>query len=371
MNDLRKYVTLAIVAFPIALIGCEKPATHPVVPTTVSGLASAVVESAQVPRMVEAAGTVHAQESAVLSSQVMGRVTSVLVREGDTVQSGQLLVSLDGAQALSDLDRSHAAVASTEAELKTAETDAALAKSTLARYQMLRDRKSVSPQEFDEVERRSESATARVKAARAHMLAAKSSEAASRESAGYSRLHAPFAGIVTARHVDPGTMATPGMPLLEVDKNGSLQLHVTVDESLLPLLRRGTIVPATIAASSQPLNGRIAEIVPVADPSSHSFLVKVDLPATAGLHPGMFGTAGIKTANYSALLVPESAVVNHGSLNSVWILDVNHIASLRYVTVGAKHDAMLEILSGVSSGETFVLSPGDRELGGNRIEVKQ
>ena len=310
----------------------------------------------------------HARESAVLSAQVMGRVTSVLVREGDTVQPGQLVVSLDSVQALADVDRSHAAVASSEAEMKAAETDAALAKSTLARYQMLRDRKSVSPQEFDEVERRSESATARVEAAHAHMLAAKSSEAASRESAGYSRLHAPFAGIVTARHVDPGTMATPGMPLLDVDKNGSLQLHVSVDESLLPLLRRGTIVPVTIA---QPLNGRITEIVPAAAPSSHSFLVKIDLPTTAGLHPGMFGTAGIKTANYSALLVPQSAVVNHGSLNSLWILDVNHVASLRYVTVGAKHDAMLEILSGVSSGETFVLSPGDRELGGRKIVVKQ
>lgn len=371
MNDLRKYLTLAFAAFPFALIGCETPTTHPIAPATISGLASAEVQNAQVPRIVETAGTVHARESAVLSAQVMGRVTSVLVREGDTVQPGQLVVTLDSVQALSDVDRSHAAVASSEAEMKAAETDAALAKSTLARYQMLRDRKSVSPQEFDEVERRSESATVRVEAAHAHMLAAKSSEAASRESAGYSRLHAPFAGIVTARHVDPGTMATPGMPLLDVDKTGSLQLHIAVDESLLPLLRRGTIVPVTIAASSQPLNGRITEIVPAADPSSHSFLVKIDLPTTDGLHPGMFGTAGIKTANYSALLVPQSAVVNHGSLNSLWILDVNHVASLRYVTVGAKHNAMLEILSGVSSGETFVLSPGDRELGGRKIEVKQ
>ena len=371
MNDRRNCLALFVSAFLIAPTGCSKPDVHLTEPPTVSGLAVAQVQEQQVPKTLDAAGTVHARESAALSAQMMGRVTSVLVREGDQVQDGQLLVVLDGAQALSDLERTHASVASSEAEIRGAETESALAKSTLARYEVLRDKKSVSPQEFDEVQRRSQSAAARVESAHSMMLAAKASEDSARAVTGYARLHAPFSGYVTARHADPGSMATPGMPLLEVDKSGPLQLQVTIDESLLSLIHRGMAVPVTIPAAPQPVSGRISEIVPAADPTSHSFLVKIDLPGTAGLHPGMFGTAGIVTGNHAALLVPQSAVVSHGSLNSLWIVDGNHIASLRYITIGTKHDASFEVLSGLNAGETVVLSPGDRELGGKKIEVRQ
>jgi len=369
MNDRRNHFVLLLAAFLIALTGCSNPGNHPPDPTSVSGLTVAQVKLAQVPKMVAAAGTVHARESATLSAQMMGTVTSIFVREGDQVQAGQLLVVLDGAQALSDLGRAHASVASSEAEMKGAETESALAKSTLSRYEILREKKSVSPQEFDEVQRRSESAAARLESAHSIMLAAKASEASVRAVAGYARLHAPFSGYVTARHADPGSMATPGTPLLEIDKTGPLQLHVTVDESLLPLIRRGMTVPVSISASMQPVIGRISEIVPAADPASHSFLVKIDLPPMSSLHPGMFGTAGIVIGDHAAILVPRSAVVSHGSLNSLWIVDGNHIASLRYITIGDKNDTGVEVLSGVSAREIVVLSAGDRELGGQKIEV--
>lgn len=371
MNDRRNYLAILVASLLIAATGCSKTDVRPTEPPIVSGLAVAQVEEKQVPKTLDAAGTVHARESASLSAQMMGRVTSVLVREGDQVQAGQLLVVLDGAQALSDLERAHASVASSEAEVKGAENESALAKSTLARYEVLREKKSVSPQEFDEVQRRSQSAAARVESAKSMMLAAKASEDSARAVAGYARLHAPFAGYVTARHADPGSMATPGMPLLEVDKSGPLQLQATIDESLLPLVHRGMTLMVTIAAATQPLSGHISEIVPAADPTSHSFLVKIDLSGMTGLHPGMFGTASIETGNHAALLVPLAAVVSHGSLNSLWIVDGNHIASLRYITVGTKHDTSVEVLSGLNAGETIVLSPGDRELGGKKIEVRQ
>ena len=371
MNDRRNHFVLLLAALLIALNGCSKPESRPSEPASVTGLTVAQIKLAQVPKSVGAAGTVHARESATLSAQMMGRVTSVLVREGDPVREGQLLVVLDGTQALSDLERAHANVASSEAEMRGAETESALAKSTLARYEILREKNSVSPQEFDEVQRRSESAAARLESAHSMMLAAKASESSVHAVAGYARLHAPFSGYVTARHVDPGSMATPGAPLLEVDKTGSLQLHVTVDESLLPLVHRGMTVPVSISASMQPISGRISEIMPAADPASHSFLVKIDLPALSTLHPGMFGTAGIVTGDHAAILVPQSAVVSHGSLNSLWIVDRNHVASLRYITIGDTNDTYFEVLSGVSAGEIVVLSAGDRELGGKKIEVSQ
>ena len=157
MNDRRNHLLLLLAGSLIGPIGCSKADVHLSEPPTVSGLEVAQVQERQVPKTLTATGTVHAQESATLSAQMMGRVNSVLVREGDQIQAGRLLVVLDGAQALSDLERARASVASSEAGIKGAETDADLAKSTLVRYEVLRDKKSVSLQEFDEVQRRSQS----------------------------------------------------------------------------------------------------------------------------------------------------------------------------------------------------------------------
>ena len=84
----------------------------------------------------------------------------------------------------------------------------------------------------------------------------------------------------------------------------------------------------------------------------------------------MYGTANIATGSRQAIVLPQSALIAHGSLSSVWVVDSNHLAGLRYVTIGAQLAGMIEALTGVASGETVVLNPGDRELSGRRIEVQ-
>lgn len=371
MNGFQNKFVVLFATGALALSGCTSKRPEAAAPTVVTGLAIAQAEEQQVPNRIDAIGTVRARESAILSAQVMGRITSVGVHEGDAVRAGQLLVTLDNAEARSDVERSSATVANSEQEVKIAQTEASLASSTLQRYQLLRERKTVSPQEFDEVDRRSQVAAARLESANARLLAAKAAETRAGTVAGYARLSAPFTGFVTARHVDPGAMATPGMPLLEVEKTGILQLNVTVDESLARDLQKGMPVPIEIAALTRgSLTGRVAEINSAADPTSHSFLMKIDLPMTTGLRSGMFGTAKIGRGSRSVLLVPQAAVVTHGSLNAVWVLDGNHIAALRYVTLGARYSDRVEVLSGLGAGEAVVLSAGDRELGGSRIEVR-
>lgn len=372
MNGFRSNLVVLVSVATLVLAGCNHRSTAPATPPVITGLDVAQAQMEQIPSSVDATGTVHAAESAVLAAQVMGRVTSIAVHEGDSVRAGQTLVALDSTQAHADVIRSRAVVASSEHEVQAAQSEASLASSTLKRYELLRERKSISPQEFDEVERRSQAAAARLDAARSQMQAAKASETGAGSVEDYSRLRAPFAGFVTARHVDPGAMAMPGMPLLELEKSGTLQLYATVDESLIQILKKGALVPVTISAiSAQPLSGHIAEIVPAADPASHSFLVKIDLAATAGLRSGMFGAVSISNDSHPALLVPQSALVTHSSLNGVWVLDGNHIASLRYISLGTKHNDRVEVLSGLSAGEPVVLSPGDRELGGSKIAVRQ
>ena len=329
-----------------------------------------VVESQQqqLPVTIRSTGTVHSRETAVVSAQVMGRIQQVLVREGDNVRAGQTLVVLDDSALRSQVEQAQAGVKAAEGAQAAAQTNAALAASTLNRYKQLESQKSVSPQEMDEVSRRAEAAAASLEAVRAQTDAARAQESGARTMLGYTHLVAPFAGVVTARMADPGTMAAPGVPLLQIDQAAALQLQAAVDESVIGLIHKGMKVQVAIdGGASTNLAGTVAEIVPAADPSSHGFLVKIDLPTSSQTHAGMYGTAEFANGARQAILIPRSAQVARGSLNCVYVLDGQGIAQLRYITLGAAQGNLVEVLSGVSAGEKLVDMPSDRDLAGKRI----
>jgi RND family efflux transporter MFP subunit len=332
-----------------------------------------VVESQlqQVPQSVTATGTIHARETAIISSQVTGRIQQVLVHEGDKVRAGETLVVLEGTVLRASSDQARATAKAALSNQIAAQTDAKLASSTLERYRQLQSEKSVSPQEMDEVSRRSEAATARLEVARLQAIAAQAQESGARAMQDYTHLRASFSGFVTARMADPGTIASPGVPLLQVDQAGALQLQVPVDESAIGAIRKGMKVNVKIAAaSSADTMGTVSEIIPAADPSSHSFTVKIDLPASDSLHAGIYGTSEFTTGIRQAVLVARSAVVQHGSLVCAYVLDGQGVARLRYLTLGAARGNLVEVLSGISTGERLVDNPADRDLAGKRIEVQ-
>ncbi len=350
--------------------GCRSSET--VRPAAVESVTARVVESSRVQAPVElrATGTVHARETAVISAQVMGRIAQVLVRAGDGVRAGQTLVVLDGAAQQASAAQAQAAVAAAQNQQAAAESNAGLAASTLARYRQLQSEKSVSPQEMDEVTRRAQAAEAQLEAAKAQTQAAREQAAAAQAMLGYTRIVAPFAGVVTARSADPGTMAAPGMPLLQIDRSGPLQLQAAVDESAIAAVRRGMKVPVTVDGFPQPRLGNVAEIVPAADPSSHSFLVKLDLPSSDRLRAGMYGSAEFAHGTHQAIVVPRSAVVTRGSLQCAYVLDGNGVAQLRYLTLGAAHGDVVEVLSGMAAGERLVDTPEDGDFAGKRIVAR-
>lgn len=331
-------------------------------PAAVETIQARVVQSQeqQVPLSIGSTGTVHSRETAVVSAQVVGRIQQVLVREGDRVRAGQTLAVLDDAAQRASADQAQAGVEAAEQEQVAAQTDAKLAASTLARYRQLEAERSVSPQEMDEVAQRAAAASARLEAVRSQTDAARAQETGARAMLGYTRLVAPFAGVVTARMVDPGTLASPGVPLLQVDQAGRLQLQATVDESTIATVRKGMKVQVTIdGVSSADIVGTVAEIDPAADPSSHSFTVKIDLPSSRQLRAGMYGTAAFANGVRQAIVIPRSAIVSRGSLVCAYVVDGQGIAQLRYLTLGAAQGSLVEVLSGVSPGETLVDAPAD------------
>lgn len=331
-----------------------------------------VVSSRQEPVAValKVTGTLQARESATLSAQVMGRVQQVLVREGDPVRAGQTLVILDDATLKSASEQAEAAVKAAENQQIAAQTNADLAASTLVRYQQLQAQKSVSLQEMDEVTRRAEAAAAQVNALRAQTNAVEAQQAGAHAMLSYTHIVAPFAGVVTARMVDAGALASPGVPLVQMDGAGPLQLHVPIAESAIFFVRKGMKVAVSIDGAADVEFGIVSEIVPAADASTHSFLVKIDLTSYRALRAGMYATAEIPTGTRQAVLAPRSAIVMRGSLACAYVLDTNNIAQLRYVTVGAVQANEVEILSGIAGNERLIDDPADRDFSGKQIGVQ-
>jgi RND family efflux transporter MFP subunit len=355
--------------FSVVVAGCHS--TEPAQRAAIKTVTARVVESRQqqVEVSLHSTGTVHARQTALVSAQVMGRIQQVLVREGDSVHAGQTLALLDDASLRSSVVQAQAGVKAAESQQAAAESEARLAASTLERYKQLEAQKSVSPQEMDEVSRRSQAAQAQLDAVRAQTDAAKAQETGARTMLSYTRLVAPFNGIVTARMADPGTLASPGVPLVQIDQTGDLELDASVDESAMGSVHKGMKTQVSIdGVSPEAIAGTVLEIVPAADPASHSFLVKISLPSSSQLHAGMYGAAEFANGTRQAILVPRSAVVQRGSLACAYVLDGDGLAQLRYLTLGAAHGDLVEVLSGISAGERLVDAPADRDLAGKRIQ---
>lgn len=340
-------------------------------PETVHGVRVMQVQQAPIADVLQATGTVRSWRTAPLAAQVMANIVSVNVREGDSVRRGQVLVTMDGSQFRASADRGQAAVQAADHEIASAQSDLDLAKSDFKRLDYLYQKEIISAREYDQAKAKVDSATARLALARSNREQAAAALNQDKILLGYTNVLAPFDGVITERRVDPGALATPGMPLLTVEESGHYRLEVTVDERDLKYVRQGESVPVSFDAfDGAPLAAKIVQIVPAADPASRSFVVKLDLSANPGLRSGLFGRAAFSRGQKQAIAVPRSAVLDRGQLQSVYVVGDDGIATLRYVTLGTQTQGQVEVLSGLMPAEKIVADPGGRDLAGKRIEVR-
>ena len=371
MNTRRRFLLLMLPAV-LSLVGCssEQTRTAPL-QETVRNFPVLAVQQASVPDLLEAVGTVQAAQTSEVASQMMGNIVEIRAREGDHVQRGQVLAVIDDSQPRAAVDRATAADLGAQEQLVGADSDLALAESTLQRYQALFEKKSVSPQEFDEVKARQQAARARRDMAKAGQAQAQAALNQARTSLEYTRIRAPFDGVVTEKKADSGTLASPGMPIFTVEDVRRYRLETTVNENDLRYVRTGEQVSVFIdALDNAGLKGKVVQIVPAADAASRTFLVKIDLPTDTHQRSGLFGRAQFSRGERRALLIPRSAVVERGQLQGIYVLDQNKVASLRYITLGKPSGTEVEVLAGLQKGERLVARPGAVDLNGKRIEVQ-
>jgi RND family efflux transporter MFP subunit len=369
----RTFTTLIALASLGALFACSgerQPQAQ--APQIMRNISLIDVQKRNVPDLLQAVGTVRAEQTSTLAAQMMGNITEIRVHEGDRVQRGQVLAVIDESQPRAALDRAIAANHASQQQLAAAETDLSLAESTLKRFQMLYDRKSVSPQEFDEVRARQQAALARRDMARADQEQAKAALVQAQTALSYTTIRAPFDAVVTDKKVDSGALASPGMPLFTVEDVRRYRLEAAVNESDLVYVRVGQSASVLVdALGNTELKGKVVEVVPAADPGSRSFLVKVELPSDSRLRSGLFGHAEFARGQRQSVLVPRTAIVERGQLQGVFLVDQSKIAALHYITVGKPVKDEVEVLAGLQDGDRLVASPAGLELDGKQIEAQR
>jgi RND family efflux transporter MFP subunit len=201
--------------------------------------------------------------------------------------------------------------------------------------------------------------TASLQSAKAAREAAEAGVEQAREQLAYTRITAPYTGIVTERHVQVGEVAAPGSPLMSGISLEKLRVNVDVPQSLIPTIRKNPQA-YVIGEDGLPITATDVTIFPYADQSSNTFRVRLELPeSTVGFFPGMYVKTGFIIGMERILVVPESAVVRRSEVTGIYVIDEQSgKVSLRYVRTGRLlEDGNIAILSGLNPGETIALDP--------------
>jgi RND family efflux transporter MFP subunit len=286
-------------------------------------------------------GTVRAKLGAVIEAKVSGKIDRMLVAPGQNVRRGQPLAHIDAREIQARREQALAVRQQAESDLK--------------RFASLLEQKILSPSEYDAAQSRFRVADAAANEAETLL--------------GYTRVEAPFDGVITRKHADVGDLATPGKPLLEIEDARTLRLEADVPEAVVGSLTLGDRLPVRLSALDAQMEGVISEISPAADPGSRTFLVKLDLPAAADLRAGQFGRVAMPVGGTSALRVPASALVVRGQMEFVVLL-VEGKAALRIVKSGKRVGDDVELISGVDAGETLVVENASGLADGQPLRVR-
>jgi RND family efflux transporter MFP subunit len=332
---------LLAVAALTALAAChgkkETAATESLPPVAVRAV---VVEKKSRPASEEVVGTVRAKLHAAIEAKVSARIEALLVAPGQTVKAGDLIAQLDAREIQAKLDQAFAVHEQTTRDL--------------ARARDLMEKKITTQAEFDSVQARERVAAGSVREMETML--------------GYTKVAAPFDGIVTRKLADVGDLAAPGKHVVEMEDPRALRFEADVPEALIGNVKPGAKLPVRISAA--PVEGTVVEMAPVADATSRTFLVKLDLPPAENMRSGQFGRVLVPTGESDTIRVPAAALVVRGQIETVFVADKQH-AQLRIVRTGKRTDGEVELLSGITPGESIIPEGADRLRDGQPITLKQ
>lgn len=297
-------------------------------------------------------GVIEAVQQSTVSAQTSGTVQSLPFDVDDSVNAGDLIVQLEDSEQRSRLRQAQAGLEEAEAALSDA-------RQRFERIEAIHERGLVSRQEFDQARNSLAAARARVERARGTVAEAE-------QQLSYTRVEAPYGGILTERHVELGESVSPGQPLLSGLSLEQLRVVVDLPQKYAEFARTERHAKVTLV-DGQVLETGEMTFYPYADPQTHTFRLRMRLNEPGGsLFPGMLVKVGVPVASREALWVPVSSLIHRSELRAVFVLDEQDRPRLRQVRTGVRDNGSLEILAGLSAGERVITNPSEL-VGSDRL----
>lgn len=310
---------------------------------------------------ISASGKIEAVQSANLSTRMMGFVNNINVNVGDKVTKGQLLLSINSSDINAQKAQISASIAEATAALKNAEKD-------FNRYKALFDDKSASQKEMDDM-------TAHYEMSKARLESANQMKNQVNAQLSYSNIKAPFSGIITNKFINKGDMANPGMPLLSLETPGTYQVISMVSESDITSIKNGSNVTVVIKSTNKLVSGKVTEVSSSAKNTGGQYFVKILLEKTdIKLLSGMFTSVQFTVENNSieknTILIPQNILVKQGQLSGVYTIGSENTAILRWLRIGKTFGNQVEVLSGLSANEQFIISAEGKLFNGAKVSLQ-
>lgn len=284
-------------------------------------------------------GQIEAVDQGTVSAQTSGRISAITVDVNDVVPAGQLLIEITNTTQSASLDQARAAVKSAEARSLDAERQS-------ARLAALLSRGSVSRRDYDIADTEAKAAASALKQAKAALVQAG-------ENLGYTRIVSPYAGIVSAKHVSLGETVSPGQALLSGYAFEQMRITTSVPARYVDTLKPDTPINISFADQTQ-LTLTQHQLFQFADPASHTFTLRMNLPKqqTPHWHAGNWVEVAIPVATTSTIRIPEQSVLRHSELSAVYLQSGQHFI-LRQIRIGQTQDGQIDVLSGLSAGDVI------------------
>lgn len=335
---------------------------------SVDGKTRLAIKPIAITEIYEAMGTIRPLSESNIHSQITAKIIDVLVTAGTKVEQGELLIRLDDREEKSRLEQAKEGISiaekSVEQALKMDEeltAEFTQVDSDYARSSKLYEKGIKSKKEFDQaktaylkVKAQLGQAKQRVSSANASLRQAKEVVEEARLFVDYANIRALNSGIITKRDADPGDLATPAKSLLTIQTGSTLRLEAGVRESLIDRVKVGMQLKVRVGSKDTLLTGIVEEIEPYADAKTRSFMVKVGIPVTPGVYPGMFGRILITLGTVDVILLPVEAVTTIGQLNYVNLIDKNNNVIKVFIKTGEVNNNKIEVLSGLAEGDIII-----------------
>jgi len=326
----------------LALTACGRDTGNRVPPVQPPPLASMEIRPERTPLERQLDGTIEAVNQGTVAAQTSGRVVEILYDVNDFVPAGAVIVRLRATE-------QRAGLLQAEASLRESQARATEAQSRFERMTEMFKSGVIPKATLDEATAANDSAKARLAASRAALESA-------REGVAYTEVRAPYAGIVTRRHVEVGEAVNPGTLIMSGLSLQYLRVGVDVPQSIVEQVRR--IRKAVVYVNGTRIEATKLTVFPEASAPSNTFRARLELPENAAdLYPGMFVKVGFVVGEADRLLVPATALVERGELSGVYVIRGDGGTSLRQVRIGHRFGEQVEILAGLVAGDRVALDP--------------